>query len=953
MHKALYYLRQEGIFNFSIRLYRSFIKLLKARRLAKKLGVSTLKLWLDNNLDGYTAYDSEYQNDCEFVGSETDIKVLAFYLPQFHCFKENDEWWGEGFTEWDNVRSGKPMFEGHYQPRVPHKDIGYYCLDDIDVLRWQAELARKHGIYGFCFYYYWFSGKRLMEKPVDMLLQHPEIDLPFCFCWANENWTRTWDGQNNNILISQEYSEDDDENFMADLKKYIDDPRYIRIHGKPLILVYNPGQIPDCHKSFNRWREKARELEIGEILIWTCQTSDNTAERLKIEDCIDAEVEFPPHNFWKWFLAVKELNLNGKIASIFNYQLLVKYLVLKHCCDNHSVKPLHRCCTMGWDNAARRKNNWFSFYAFSLYALYQWMLEVANYTRKTFEPEERFAFINAWNEWGEGTYLEPDEKYGYANINTISKALFGLPFDDSLTVLNMESPECTPSAFSKADAVHKTRIAVQIHLFYLDTLDNIIDNLNLIPYPFDCYISTDTKEKKAKIETAFRRSCKARKTIVGIYENRGRDVLPFLLQMNPVLSEYEYICHIHSKKTKTNVYGEDWRLYNFRHLFGNAEYIKRLFCLFERNDRLGIIMPETYPVLEDQAEWGGNREGTEQLLERICGSFELPEVPTFPVGNMFWARSAAVKSLFDLNLQNKDFPEEAGQINGTIAHQIERAWVYVAKAAGYTYKKVFNNCQIVVPLSLKKRLGIYVHYDSLNVISADDVKTVSIFSKILSDMVFVTNSPLPKEELKKVEPYVRDIKQRSNLGFDFGAWKDCLLELGEDKICEYDELILLNNSFLSPVFDMREIFAIQEKKGLDFWGITVFPYSKDGSYIHRECIPEHIQSYFMVFEKSVVQSKTFWDFWKSLQVSETLIDTIANGESQLTKVLADAGFSYEPYIHETYYLSRYLNNSALPYEKPTALLLLGDPLIKKKSFQYMSAEERVKLDWLLKKISKE
>lgn len=168
-----------------------------------------------------------------------------------------------------------------------------------------------------------------MEKPVDMLLEHPEIDLPFCLCWANENWTRAWDGQNRNVLIAQDYSDEDDERFMVDLEKYISDERYIRINGKPLVIVYNPGQIPDCHKSFEKWRECARKIGIGEILIWTCQTANNSADILNISDCIDAEVEFPPHNMWLESIAVRDLDLRGKSAFIYNYQCLVEYQTKK------------------------------------------------------------------------------------------------------------------------------------------------------------------------------------------------------------------------------------------------------------------------------------------------------------------------------------------------------------------------------------------------------------------------------------------------------------------------------------------------------------------------------------------------------------------------------------------------------------------------------------------------
>ncbi len=947
-HKALFVLRRRG----AKELVESY-KRYRGRRnayedAARFFGESPENTASSNNKDGYLPFDAEYQNNIDFSGQTTDVKMLAFYLPQFHAIPENDAWWGKGFTEWDNVRSGESRFLGHYQPRVPHSDIGYYSLDGIETLRRQAELAKQHGIYGFCFYYYWFSGKRLLEKPVDMLLQHKEIDLPFCLCWANENWTRAWDGQNKNVLIQQDYTERDDEVFMLDLKKYIDDPRYIRIHGKPLIVVYNPGQIPSCRKSFAKWREAARAAGIGEILIWTCQTANNTAEKLKIEDSIDAEVEFPPHNMWMAAIAVRDLDLGGRSANIYNYQRLVSYIEGKLKQEENPRVPVHHSVMLAWDNAARRKDNWFTLYAFSLHSFYRWILAISVRARKDFDEEERFVFVNAWNEWGEGTYLEPDEKYGYAYINTASKALFGLPFRNDLKILSPSSPSVEREQFEKSTDVASPRIAVQAHIFYVDTLDEIIRKLNLIPFPFDCYISTDTAEKKKQIEERTRQSSKARHTEVGVFPNRGRDVAPFLMQMAPVMDRYDYVCHIHSKKTKTNEHGNEWRNYNFQHLFGSEEYLKRVFWLFETDERMGIVMPETYPVLELQAEWGGNKEGVEALLTRVgCGQ-PLPADPVFPVGNMFWARTKAVRKIFDAGLTQEDFPKEAGQVNATIAHQIERSWVYVARAAGYGYCKTFNNFGGDAALSDRKRLGIFMHYDVTQKISDEDIKTVQYFSKLFTKLVFVTNSSLSDEQLDLIRPFVGDVYVHENVGLDFGGWRHCLLSMGEEEVSGYDELILLNNSCLKPVFDMQEVFSAMESKALDFWGITVFPYSPDGSYIHKDCIPEHIQSYFMVFNRPVLQSPVFWSFWKNMREYTDFIDVVGNCESQLTRILADAGFSYEPYIRETYYLSRFLNNYAIPYEKPTSLLLLKDPFVKKKCFQYMSNEEECKLYWLLK-----
>ena len=894
-----------------------------------------------NNNDGYLPYDCEYQENVKFEGTP-DVKMLAFYLPQYHTFPENDEWWGKGFTEWVNVKNGDARFEGHYQPRVPHKDIGYYNLEDISVLKRQAELAKEHGIYGFCFYYYWFSGKRLMEKPVDMLLEHPEIDLPFCLCWANENWTRAWDGQNKNILIAQDYSDEDDERFMIDLEKYISDKRYIRINGKPLVIVYNPGQIPDCHKSFAKWRECAKKIGIGEILIWTCQTANNSADILNISDCIDAEVEFPPHNMWLESIAVRDLDLHGKSAFIYNYQCLVDYQTQKLEENAETTVPVHHGCMLAWDNAARRKDAWFTYYAFSLKSLYKWVSALVDNARKNYDSEERFIFINAWNEWGEGTYLEPDEKYGYANINTVSKALYDRPFRDDITFVNDKSPK-----LEKME--ENSSIAVQVHMFYLETLDETIENLNYIPFKYDCYISTDNEEKKRIIESAFKLKSTCNNCQVNVFENRGRDVAPFIEQMSPVIGNYKYICHIHSKKTKTGEYGNEWRKYIFRHLFGSKEYMKALFAEFENNDKLGVIMPETFPVLELQAEWGGNLEGVKALLERLeCRTEQLPADPVFPVGNMFWARTEAVLPIFTHGLKQSDFPEEQGQTNATIAHQIERSWIYVAEHGGYTYRKLFNNCREDIKLSEKKRIGIFVHYDRENIISEEDITSICAYSKILDDLIFITNSDLKNSELEKVKPYVTQCMCRENKGLDFGAWKEVILSLGREKITEYDELVLCNNSCLAPVFPLEKMFAEMEKENVDFWGNCIFPYLPDGAYIHKGCIPEHLQSYFTVYNKTVLTSDTFWKFWEEMPVYENYIDVIGNCESQFTKILADAGFSYSPYIKESYYICQYLQNYSVPYEKPTSLLLLNSPFVKKKCYGYMKCEEKNKLETYMK-----
>src|SRR5262249_11667901 len=176
---------------------------------------------------------------------------MAYYLPQFHAFPENDAWWGRGFTEWTNVARGLPRFVGHYQPRIP-RDLGSYTLQGTEVMRRQVELARQAGLHGFCFYFYWFNGKRLLEKPIDAFLADRSIDFPFCLMWANENWTRRWDGAESEVLISQSYDPDDDERLVAEFMRHIADPRYIRVGGRPLLMLYRPGIIPKAAETMKR-----------------------------------------------------------------------------------------------------------------------------------------------------------------------------------------------------------------------------------------------------------------------------------------------------------------------------------------------------------------------------------------------------------------------------------------------------------------------------------------------------------------------------------------------------------------------------------------------------------------------------------------------------------------------------------------------------------------------------
>lgn len=349
--------------------------------------------------------------------ADTRARVIAFYLPQFHAIPENDEWWGEGFTEWTNVRAGKPQFEGHYQPHVPG-ELGYYNLLDRSVQRRQIELAKLYGIEGFCFYFYWFAGKRLLEKPVENWLNDRSLDLPFCLCWANENWTRRWDGLDSSVLIAQDHSPEDDLAFIAEAAPYLRDTRYIRVDGKPLLLVYRPNLLPSAKETAARWREWCRENGVGEIHLAYTQSFENVDPAVY---GFDAAIEFPPNNSRPPSLtrAVRPLR-DDFGTNVYDWRVFNER-------SKYYDRPryrLYRSVCPGWDNTARRKKGGGVFVNNTPEIYRSWLANAVADTTKRFDnPDQRLIFVNAWNEWAEGAHLEPDARFGYAWLQATRDAV--------------------------------------------------------------------------------------------------------------------------------------------------------------------------------------------------------------------------------------------------------------------------------------------------------------------------------------------------------------------------------------------------------------------------------------------------------------------------------------------------------------------------------------------------
>jgi lipopolysaccharide biosynthesis protein len=344
--------------------------------------------------------------------------MLAFYLPQFHPIPENDAWWGKGFTEWANVANAKPNFVGHYQPRQP-ADLGYYDLRVPEVMQHQAALAKRYGIDGFCFYYYWFNGKRLLEQPLEHLLGDGAVDMPFCLCWANENWTRRWDGRDSEILMVQNHGDADDLRVIEDLMRYFRSPNYIRVNGKLLLIIYRVTLFPDFKRTASRWRKACREAGVGELHLTMVESFELVHKgALPSEYGCDAAVEFPPQELAEVRQPSGEIinpEFEGQVADYRD--LAVRY----------ATRPNPGYCrfrgvSAGWDNTARRQNNSFCFEQATPGAFQAWLEKSVEKTKDELSGDERIIFINAWNEWAEGAYLEPDRRFGHTFLEAVRNA---------------------------------------------------------------------------------------------------------------------------------------------------------------------------------------------------------------------------------------------------------------------------------------------------------------------------------------------------------------------------------------------------------------------------------------------------------------------------------------------------------------------------------------------------
>ena len=360
------------------------------------------------------------------------MKKIAFYLPQFHAIPENDEWWGKGFTDWTNVKASKPQYKGHVQPEVPLND-NYYDLLNPETQIWQADLAKRYGIDAFCYYHYWFEGKLLLERPMENMLKNPKIDIPFCICWANETWARTWDGKETDILIKQNYNENREawKSHFEYLLQFFRDERYVKNNGRPLLLIYKPYLITNCKEMIIYWRELAVENGLTGLYIGYQypESFDYDMDELGFDFGVEFEPLYTGHEFsvqnsgnWeklRFYAKDPEWLFRKMMYKLFHCPNIWNYdtawnMILRRKPEKENVMP---GAFPAWDNSPRKKNNATIYRGASPEKFKKYFSMQMERAEKIYHAE--YIFINAWNEWGEGAHLEPDEVNGYAWLEAV------------------------------------------------------------------------------------------------------------------------------------------------------------------------------------------------------------------------------------------------------------------------------------------------------------------------------------------------------------------------------------------------------------------------------------------------------------------------------------------------------------------------------------------------------
>lgn len=683
----------DGVFTIEVDLGKGYKEIYKLelryspeRLVSDYINPDLAKNYADhqNLIENRRKFYHESESLSHFERDDKDPRIVSIYLPQFHPFEENDKAWGKGFTEWTNVSSGQPRFIGHQQPILP-QDLGFYDLRLESNILDQINLAKKYGVYGFCFYYYWFSGKKIMDKPLNSFLSHKEWDFNFTICWANENWTKRWDGRDKDVIIAQKYLEEDPLNFIKNVENILLDPRYITEDGKPVLMVYRASELKDPKKYVKVWRNYFRERHNMELQLVSYLSFEDRDPR---EYGFDAALDFAPLSaFFKNHLfkgnqypyidvgqKLLDINFSGVVAD---YRTIALNQKLSKAYDF----PTYPCITPSWDNDARKKGKGFVFQNSSPDIYAKWLGRTIK--EATANSDAPLVFVNAWNEWAEGAVMEPSQHLGHTILKRTAEVLSSY----SLNPANKSSFPLYGIENSKMK-----KIAVVVHLYYIDLWPEIQERLDFITEQFDLFVTLNERDKE--FEPTLSNAAVRIRTFV--LPNRGRDVLPSLYVVQRIRSAgYEYVLKLHSKKSKHRIDGSTWFDSVLDSLLPNSKTISEIIVALNRKD-VGIIGPNHH-LVSLKRNMGSNSITLTNLIQQTHDNVVADKVISHPEnypyfgGTMFWSRMDALDPILDLCLMPDDFQPENGQLDGTMAHALERMFGIVCRLEGKSLLQVDKN----------------------------------------------------------------------------------------------------------------------------------------------------------------------------------------------------------------------------------------------------------------------
>ena len=609
----------------------------------------SIELEIDNKMKVY-----QYEKNINYSNYSTKIKLIAIYFPNFYLNnfrnkilsldnKDDIHQYYDFKNEFDNNTNSLESYK--YQLNTSNEYFFFLS---------QIKLAKEHGIYGFGFYIYWFSGKIIFDKFINKFLEIKSINFHFLLILNNRNINFKY----NNYILIKKY----EKNIIQELKRFLLDDRYIKIISKPVLCVDdNLKSLKKLNFTILSWRDYAKNIGIGDIFIIGSLRNKNDSQ-YNLKNVYNGGYELLPN-----FLLKDNLLVNFKDNNSTFFSGLIYKDIYQKMFNNFQI---FRTSTL--ENKLKIKNHTV-FGDFNPEYFYIMNKKIINWTMIYHNDSDNLIFVNAWNNYLNGAYLEPNPQFGYGPINSLSKALFNLKFRDC--------------SYNLTNLLNKKQIAIQTHIFYVDLLEEIITKTNNIPVKFDLYITTNTVKKRTIIKEFVNKHSKADNYKIKILENNGRDILPLFNQMRNIFHKYKYFCHIHSKKSRHDPkYGMAWRLYLFKNLLGDSELISNILTDFENNEKLGFVFPETF--YEAKVHALRLKDPLKNLLNFLINKFfvgyKIGSILDFPAGDMFWAKSKAVYQIFKIKINKKLCREDKPL---TILYALERLWLYIVKMNGYYYKK--------------------------------------------------------------------------------------------------------------------------------------------------------------------------------------------------------------------------------------------------------------------------